>query len=448
MVEQVSRWIMQIAYLASGFIYVHTIEKKRENRKKTCLIIVIFLLLFAVLNQFYEYGSFGAELAMRMLGFLLLGCLVYTSRKLSWFAAYYYTIWAFCSWQLMYEWYLVCSNMGAGYWADRQLQLLVTEMLIFGLGYLIVAVTIGRIIPDEGRKSIGPRQMLLAFLTFINFQVVVLIPGNMEYSFHDPKWIIVYIIQFLLCIVLYLQNELFKKSELRKELEIMGLLWQKEKEQYQLSRENIAFLNQKVHDIKHYVQAMRNASKAETEQYLAEIEGYVKVYESIIRTGNSVLDTILTEKSLYCKDHGIMISCMADGVQLDFMNTVDLYAVLGNALDNAIEEVEKFQRQELRQVDVLIYRRQQFLAVHITNPMNPENGTLEYEEGLPVTTKGSRLVHGFGLRSIRHILKKYDGFLTIKEEDGCFSLLMLIPIPVRVLQSGAMTTTSDTSATT
>ena len=77
---------------------------------------------------------------------------------------------------------------------------------------------------------------------------------------------------------------------------------------------------------------------------------------------------------------------------------------------------------------MLIYRRQHFLAIHITNPME---GTLVYEDGLPVTTKGSRMVHGFGLRSIRHILKKYDGFLTVREEDGYFSLLMLIPIPAK-----------------
>ena len=76
---------------------------------------------------------------------------------------------------------------------------------------------------------------------------------------------------------------------------------------------------------------------------------------------------------------------------------------------------------------MLIYRKQQFLAIHITNPME---GRLEYEEGLPVTTKGSRLVHGFGLRSVRHILKKYDGFLTIREEEGFFTLLILIPIPL------------------
>lgn len=426
MKDQVSRWIMQGAFLASGQIYVHSIEPKPENRKKTVCIVILSILFFAVLNRFYVYDAFWAEMAARMIGFLLLGYMSYTGRKLSLFAAFYYSIWAFCSWQLMYEWYLVCYNMGGVYWDSRHVQLWVTEILIFTVGYVIVAITIGRIIPNKGKKTIGPRQLLLAMVTFVNFQIVPFVPGDLEYSFHDLRWLIVYVVQFLLCIVLYLQNELFNKSELRKELEIMGLLWKKEKEHFQMSRENISYMNQKVHDLKHHIQAMRSADQAEIDLYLTELEGSVRIHESIVHTGSAVLDTILTEKSLYCKDHGITISCMADGSQMEFMNTVDLYAVLGNALDNAVEEVAKFPEKEKRQIDVCIYRKQQFLAMHVTNPME---GQLVYEEGLPVTTKGSRLVHGFGLRSIRYILKKYDGFLTIQEEDGCFSLLMLIPIP-------------------
>lgn len=423
---QESRWVMQGAYLLSGFLYTHSIEPRPDSRKKTAAVVIGTFLFFAALNHFYVYNDFWMEMAARLFGFLLLGLMNYVGRKVSWYAAFYYAVWAFCSWQLMYEWYLVCLHMGADYWSGRPAQLLVTEILIFGIGYLIVAFTIGKMIPEKGRKNIGPRQLLLALITFLIFQIVVFMPGDLEYSLHDLRWVVVYIVQFLLCIVLYLQNELFKKSEMRKELEILGLLWQKEKEQYLLSRENISFISQKVHDLKHHIYALRNASKEEVERYLTEIEGSISTYEAIVQTGSAVLDTILTEKALYCRDQGITISCMADGCQMDFINTIDLYAVLGNAVDNAIEEVKKFQEKEKRQIDVLVYRRQNFLAIHISNPME---GNLQFEDGLPVTTKGNRLVHGFGLRSIRHILKKYDGFLTIQEEDGYFSLLLLIPVP-------------------
>lgn len=195
----------------------------------------------------------------------------------------------------------------------------------------------------------------------------------------------------MICIViLYLQNELFKKSDMKQELQLMNLLWKMEQEQYHLTKENIALINQKSHDLKHQIKALRKASKEEYDKYLDEV------------------------------------SCVAEGKQMDFVNTIDLYAILGNALDNAIEAVEKFEEREKRQIDVLIYRKQNFLVINIMNPI-PER--LVYEEELPVTTKGDRKFHGFGLRSIQYLVRKYDGVVNISEEDGCFSLKILMPIP-------------------
>ena len=111
---------------------------------------------------------------------------------------------------------------------------------------------------------------------------------------------------------------------------------------------------------------------------------------------------------------------------MDFIGAVDLYAILGNAMDNAIEAVEKFEDTEKRQIDVMIYKQQNFLIMNFINPIAEK---LVFDEDLPVTTKGDKRFHGFGLRSIWHLVKKYDGTLNISEEDGCFSLKILIPIP-------------------
>ena len=68
--------------------------------------------------------------------------------------------------------------------------------------------------------------------------------------------------------------------------------------------------------------------------------------------------------------------------------------------------------------------------VHIVLQIRPMAEELVYdEEELPITTKDDKKIHGFGIRSMRHIVWKYDGFLNINEEDGCFSLKVLIPIP-------------------
>lgn len=424
--DAISYWIAAIALLGSGVIYVYTIESRLERGREMLGLVLVYLLSAAVFRQLPVAEVFRFHVLLQIAGLLFLACFLHRGRMLSRFAAVYYAIWAFMSWQLLfelcllYQWYFrKRRGNGEGFvWAG--------EALIFILGHVIIAFTIGRWLSEKGKKKIGPRQITLALLTFIVFQALAFVPGDMQTALEGQHWILQYSVQVLLAVILYLQNELFKKSEIRKELELMNFLWKKEQEQYHMSKENIALINQKCHDLKHQIYALRNVDEAQRKQYLDEIAESVQIYEAMVQTGNEVLDTILTEKSLYCKERGITISCVADGGQMDFINTVDLYAILGNALDNAIEAVEKFEQQEKRQIDVMIYRRQQFLAINVVNPLAE---SLIYEDGLPVTTKENRSFHGFGLKSIKYMVKKCGGIVNISEEAGCFSLMILIPIP-------------------
>lgn len=424
--DAVSYWIATVALLGSGVIYVHTIETRVRANRGLLILVLGYFASVAVIGQLPVAEVFRFHFLLQIAGLLFLALFLHMGRNVSWFEAAYYAIWAFMSWQLLFELTLICAQ--GSFWRQdgKKAFLWLSEILIFVVGHVVVTFTIGRWMPEKGKKKIGPRQFTLAVLTFIIFQMTSFVPGNMETVLREQGWISRYLTQVLLAVALYLQNELFKKSEMRKELELMNLLWKKEQEQYQISRENIALINQKCHDLKHQIYALRNVDGAQRKQYLDEIAESVQIYEAMVQTGNEVLDTILTEKSLYCKEHDITISCVADGAQMDFINTVDLYAILGNSIDNAIEAVGKFEQKEKRQIDVLIYRQQQFLVINVINPLE---GELVFEDGLPVTTKENKNFHGYGLKSIKYMVKKCGGIVNISEEGGCFSLMILIPIP-------------------
>lgn len=338
---------------------------------------------------------------------------------IAWTTAAYYSIWVVILWKVVLEiWYVAIRGI-----AWNTLLLLIG---FFALAYLVCGFTIARFMPITKKPKVGPRQLASAILVFVIFEVLSVSHEMKEMSIVSAEWRVMFLTQQLCVLILYLQNELFKKSAMREELQMLNLLREKEHEQFELRKENIEIINQKSHDLKHQIRALRYASKEEFEQFLDEIEESVQIYESIVKTGNEVLDTILTDKSLYCRKRGIQVSCVADGSQMDFINTVDLYTILGNALDNAIEAVEKFRDKEKRQIDVLIYRERNFLVINIINPFKD---TLKYDEELPVSTKADHDYHGFGLKSMKYVVHKYDGFLNIAEEDGCFSLKMLFPIP-------------------
>ena len=287
------------------------------------------------------------------------------------------------------------------------------------MGDLIAVFTVARPRKEDEPKKIGPRQLTSAILIYGIVVMLGIAGDNLKLGFCSMEWQVSISRRCSLHCLFICRRSCSITARCVQELAVMNLLWKKEQEQYRLSKENIALINHKCHDLKHQIRAIRGASKEDMDKYLAEMEDSIRIYESIVKTGNEVLDTILTEKSLYCRERGITVSCVADGSQMEFINTVDLYAILGNALDNAIEAVEKFRQQEMRQIDVLIHRQQSFLVIQILNPI-PSDSSFVYEEELPVTTKGDRQYHGFGLRSMRYLVKKYDGCLTVGTEGRRF----------------------------
>ena len=419
--------ILQGTFLTSGIVFASAMEKREPFQKR---FIFSFAATFSLLILVYffkvDVSVFLLLMTKSLFCIVLMVSFLHFCWEMSWSVAVYDSIWAISLWIMLCEDWKVIRELIINKWGSQWLSMLFFFGLLFAFGNLVCAYTIAKWMPKDRKEKLGPRQMSSAILIYLLIQMLAMAPSVQKIHLKDDNWKVIILAQIMCIIIMYMQNELFKKSEIKQELELMNLLWKKEQEQYHLTKENIALINQKSHDLKHQIRAIRKATKEEFKQYLDEIEESVLIYESIVKTGNDVFDTILTEKSLYCKDREIQVTCVADGSQMDFINTVDLYAILGNAMDNAIEAVEKFEDKEKRQIDVLIYRQQSFLVMNFINPM-PEK--LVYKEELPVTTKGDKKVHGFGLRSIKYIAKKYDGVVNISEEDGCFSLKILMPIP-------------------
>lgn len=143
-------------------------------------------------------------------------------------------------------------------------------------------------------------------------------------------------------LLLYIQNGLEKTQRAEIETDMLRQILYRQQEQYQISQENIDLINRKCHDLRYQMEALRKLKdEQEIDEQLKELERSVMIYDSMVKTGNPVLDTVLTEKSLVCEANRINMTCMADGERLNFVGKVDLYTIFGNALDNAIESVMK-----------------------------------------------------------------------------------------------------------
>lgn len=195
--------------------------------------------------------------------------------------------------------------------------------------------------------------------------------------------------------------------------------------QYALSKEMVDHINRTCHDLKHNLQVLKTIDEDQRRAYIEEAERDIAKYHELVHCEDEVLNTILGEKCLFCSHRGIRLSCAVDGGDLSFVSTPDLYAMLGNAIDNAIECVDRFSDPEKRVISLTITTHNAFTCIQTNNYCEE---TPEMDDGLPVTTKGRMGQRGFGLRSIRYLAGKYGGSMAVDLKDNIFTLQIMLPV--------------------
>ena len=224
-------------------------------------------------------------------------------------------------------------------------------------------------------------------------------------------------------LILCLQFNLFQIRSLEKKNDMIEHLWEEDRKHYQINKAYIDEINQKAHDLKYALGALRCGGGKD---YADETEKSLRRYATMFHTGNEALDIVLTEKSMLCSTRKIRLTCLADGKDLLFMKDVDLYSCIGNALDNAITAVEKVPEEDKKLIALSLVRKNGMLCLHIENYYV---GELDIRGGILRTTKEDKRSHGIGMRSIEMIAKKYDGSVSFSGEDRIFRLNIVFAVP-------------------
>ncbi len=230
---------------------------------------------------------------------------------------------------------------------------------------------------------------------------------------------------FLCCmLVLSMEYYVLRENRMKKEQEIMEQLLQLANAQQKSSKETIDIINIKCHDLKHQLKTFAEMEdRRDRTEYMKEVQQAVSIYDAIFHTGCEALDYILREKSLIFNEYKVAFSCMADGTLINFMHPADIYSLMGNALDNAIERV-LLEKEEERSISLHIKKHQDMFLIRLENRCSI---VPEFQDGLPVTGKKNKRYHGFGVKSIRYIAEKYHGEMFMNVRDGKFILNVLLP---------------------
>ena len=166
------------------------------------------------------------------------------------------------------------------------------------------------------------------------------------------------------------------------------------------------------HDLHNHIGVLRqfltHEKYGEAVRYLDELQAPVRNLTAAVWTGDETADYLINSKAAAAEADGIRFQVQVEFPRRTNIRSVDLCAILGNLLDNAIEAARQVPDPSRRTAALTIRRIHQMLVIKVENSFSSvpvqENGELK-------TTKTEGGLHGWGLKSAQTAAEKYDGMV-------------------------------------
>lgn len=185
------------------------------------------------------------------------------------------------------------------------------------------------------------------------------------------------------------------------------------------------------HDYHNHLQVMKaqldQGNTEEARQYLDDLERDLDRVDTYIKSGNLMVDAILNSKLSLAQQQQIAVNCKAQVPGKLSVEDVDLCVILGNLLDNAIEACGQIpDGQRFLRIYMAVNKSQLYLSIQ-----NAAKEDLSFDERNYITNKRGN--HGFGMRRVKAMVDKYEGFLNLANEPGIFAAEVTMPLEMHTV---------------
>lgn len=180
------------------------------------------------------------------------------------------------------------------------------------------------------------------------------------------------------------------------------------------------------HDYHNHMQVMKVqlslGQLEEMRQYLDELEQDLDSVDTYVKSGNLMTDAILNSKLTLARQKKVRINCKAVLPEDLSVEDVDMCVLLGNLLDNALEACEKIPEQ-MRFLRIYMAVKKSQLYISVQNSAKEE---LDFNERNYISSKRGN--HGLGMKRVKALTDKYEGYLTLANEPGIFAAEVTLPL--------------------
>lgn len=328
---------------------------------------------------------------------------------------------------------LIMNVDGTGFYGSEYsgqnfaLQALIT-LICFAIVYWLVWALVAYRIRRQEDLQIDNQYLLIIAAFVLLFDIIL--NAVVVYSGETEAKILLLVLRLynvLSCILaVFFQCFMLEQKKLKEELHTMESLFLKDSENYKIRKENIELINIRCHDLRHRIRAVRKSGTFD-EKELRDIEQSVDIYGSFVSTGNEALDIILSDGNIYCKKNDITFICMAEGSLLNHISPTDIYSLFENAFHNAINAALEIEEKERRIIRLYVNRMEDMISIHMENYYSAGK-KIKFIDGLPQTDKQDKRLHGFGVRSMKMIVEKLGGNISMRVNEAVFSLDIILPV--------------------
>ena len=430
-VPDIPRYHTAIAEWLFAFVFILYLPR----RQKGPIFVLSHVFWFAVILGFQLLAGIMPIylwIPNMIIAVLIMLAYIYTTNKVNLFTAGYYVVIAFTMAELAasLEWQIsIFLQLNIGRWED--IISITTLVFIYAFIFLLAMFLEKRYKSKNFQFDITKNDLWAVILigaSIFSISNISFINIDTPFSGQYPSEILYIrtLVDLAGIILLYSQREHKMAVFSNREAYTMQNLLDKQYEQYQQSLKNSEIINQRYHDLKHHINLLRIEQDIDKkEEYLNELERSILPYETQYKTGNHVLDILLSQKGALMLENNINFTCVADGEHLSFVSVLDILSIFGNALDNAIESVKTIDQVDKRIIKLAVFAQNQFVFIKFDNFYINQ---LNIVNGIFLTTKENKQNHGYGIRSIKGIVEKYGGSITISTENHWFSVMVLLPI--------------------
>lgn len=447
MIEQllnIPRLYTAIAEFSAILLFINFFPK-RFNKITTFIIGTISLVSLIAFHLWADTWHDSFWILGMITVFIMIYIIIFSISKLSYYKIFFISMLAFIlsefiasvEWQLEYFLITLNSNnviiktLTHSFFEIYNLRITLLMIISYAIIISVFFILESRYFTNKKYLFVSSRDILsTALIGIVIFSIsnISFLNINTPITSNKPHemFYIRTLVDFVGIVILYSQREHKYTSEKELEIYTMTTLLNKQYEHYQLSHEANEIINQKYHDIKNHI----NIIKMETDykkkmEHIEKLEEEIKVYHIKHNTNNHVLDIIINSKQELMNKHHIIFTCVANGEILKDISVIDMVSIFGNALDNAIESLELIEDFSRRLLKITIFRRGNFNVISVENYY--ENA-LSYAGMELISTKGNSIYRGYGIKSIRTAVEKYNGTVQIETSNNWFKLIILIPV--------------------